>query len=131
MAEAAFALQVAAVPVQMGKVLLVTSRRTRRWILPKGSVGKLTRPAAAAREAWEEAGVTGIIETKPLGRYHSWRVRKEQSGWVEVEAYWLAVTAQADEWPEQNERQRRWFAPDELPTVLAPEITGLILPRLT
>jgi 8-oxo-dGTP pyrophosphatase MutT (NUDIX family) len=51
-------------------VLLVTSRDSRRWVLPKGAVEKSENTGqAAAREAFEEAGVTGSLQNKPLGRY--------------------------------------------------------------
>ena len=52
------------------QVLLVTSRDTGRWVLPKGwpMAGK-TAEAAAAREAWEEAGVEGLVQAQSIGRY--------------------------------------------------------------
>lgn len=52
------------------EVLLVTSRDSKRWVLPKGAVEKKESSSqAAAREAFEEAGVTGLVQEKPLGRY--------------------------------------------------------------
>ncbi len=52
------------------EVLLVTSRDSKRWVLPKGAVEKKERSGqAAAREAFEEAGVSGVVQAKPLGRY--------------------------------------------------------------
>jgi 8-oxo-dGTP pyrophosphatase MutT (NUDIX family) len=75
------------------EVLLVTSRETGRWVIPKGwpMKGK-TGSAAAAREADEEAGVSGEIASKPLGVY-----------------YPLRVTKQAEDWPERGQRSIRWF----------------------
>ena len=66
--------QVAALPVKgkPGKyrVLLVTSRETRRWIIPKGWPMKGRKDhEAAAQEALEEAGVTGHVHKHPMGAY--------------------------------------------------------------
>ena len=69
------ALQVAALPIMIGKdgqayILLVTSRETKRWVIPKGWPSKkLSDPKAAAREASEEAGVTGKVDRKLVGTY--------------------------------------------------------------
>jgi 8-oxo-dGTP pyrophosphatase MutT (NUDIX family) len=52
------------------EILLVTSRDTKRWVLPKGAVEKKESSGqAAAREAFEEAGVAGAVQKKPFGRY--------------------------------------------------------------
>src|SRR5437773_2370121 len=67
-------IQYAALPYRVSgsktEVLLVTSRRTRRWIVPKGwPVESLEPSACAAVEALEEAGVSGQVEQKPIGHY--------------------------------------------------------------
>ena len=108
--------QVAAIPYQIDsagqlRVLLVTSKRSRRWVLPKGKAARRLPPyAAAAREAFEEAGVLGTSERLPIGRY---RQRKRQVGdqasEILVEAYGLAVSAELTSWPERRVRQRSWM----------------------
>jgi predicted phosphate transport protein (TIGR00153 family) len=92
-------------------VLLITSRETRRWVLPKGNrIRGLPNHEAAAHEAFEEAGVSGIACPTPLGQYSYWKRRRDgQLKRATVALFPLAVTAQAEEWPEQDERDLQWF----------------------
>ncbi len=97
------------------RVLLVTSRGTGRWVLPKGNIGTRLAPhVAAAREAEEEAGMLGAVCPVPLGSY---RFRKRRSSGAslitDVDVFPLAVTRELGEWKEQHERERRWFPLDE------------------
>lgn len=98
-----------------GEVLLVTSRGTGRWVIPKGwpMAGK-TLPGAAATEAWEEAGVRGHIHEAEIGRY---RYDKEQDqGYsvpVEVRVFLMEADDLQSDFPEAKERKRRWFSPEE------------------
>ncbi|WP_374411112.1 DUF47 family protein [Novosphingobium colocasiae] len=96
-------------PIQ---ILLITSRGTGRWVVPKGGLMKGLPPhAAAAAEAEEEAGVRGAACPTPLGSY---RYRKRrQSGaavWADVDVFPFAVTEELDTWDEQHQRERRWFS---------------------
>lgn len=96
-------------PIQ---ILLITSRQTRRWVIPKGGMMKGLPPhAAAAAEAEEEAGVLGAACPTPLGSY---RYRKRRgsgaSVWVDVDVFPFAVTDELDSWDEQHQRERRWFS---------------------
>lgn len=111
------ALQVAALCFQpeTGKVLLVTSRGTGRWIIPKGwpmegrSLGE-----AAAQEAWEEAGVRGKLHDKECGRYHY--DKQQDRGFaipVEVRVFAIEVERLREKFPESEERHREWFTPSE------------------
>ena len=107
--------QVAALCWRMGKsgleVLLITSLNSKRWILPKGwPEADLTGAENAAREAFEEAGVTGKIVTQPVGHYHYLKEKREGSGMpVRVEVFALAVTKQLDDWPEKAVRTLAWM----------------------
>jgi 8-oxo-dGTP pyrophosphatase MutT (NUDIX family) len=110
-------LQVAALCTRTGaegtEVLLVTSRGTGRWILPKGwpMTGK-TLAEAAVIEAWEEAGVKGVVETVPLGDYEA--QKDTDSGLsvpCRVAVYRLHVDTLANAFPEAEARNRRWFRP--------------------
>jgi 8-oxo-dGTP pyrophosphatase MutT (NUDIX family) len=95
------------------EILLVTSRETGRWILPKGwQDGREALHNAARREAWEEAGIEGVIAERPIGSY--FYLKTLPSGLVkrcEVRVYPLEVTRIVDKWPERRERDRRWLAP--------------------
>lgn len=90
-------------------VLLVTSRRTGRWIFPKGGLMEgLTAHETAAQEALEEAGVEGTVTDVPLG---SWRTIKRRGVHVtpiEVDMFPLLVTRQHEEWIEKEQRRRHW-----------------------
>ena len=94
------------------RILLVTSRGTGRWVIPKGNVSNGMAPhAAAAREAEEEAGISGSVCPSPLGSY---RYRKRRSNgaslMVDVDVFPLAVTHEHESWKEQDQRERRWFS---------------------
>lgn len=111
------------------RVLLVTSRETGRWVIPKGNVGSGAAPHdAAAAEALEEAGVIGTVCPTPIGTY---RYRKRLSDgahvMAEVEVFPLAVTGELPSWKEQGQRERRWFAQaDAARAVEEPELRELI-----
>ena len=109
--------QYAALPVRLtpdGKpeILLVTSRTTRRWIIPKGWPMRKRSPSqAAAREAYEEAGLEGEIEQDaPIGSYrYEKRLDSGATAQVEVSIFLLRVARQLASWPEQSQRQTCWF----------------------
>jgi predicted phosphate transport protein (TIGR00153 family) len=113
-------------PVQ---ILLITSRGTGRWVIPKGRpIGKLPPHASAAVEAEEEAGVLGAACPTPLG---SFRYRKRHSSgatvWTDVQVFPFAVTEELDSWKEQHERERRWFTMAEAAeAVEEPDLRALI-----
>ena len=96
-------------------VMLVTSRETRRWIIPKGWPEKRLAPhALAAREAYEEAGLVGRIEKRPIGRYrYDKRLKSDKMVPCVVDVYLLNVENELDDWPEKAERERRWMLPTQ------------------
>ncbi|WP_199262373.1 NUDIX hydrolase [Paracoccus binzhouensis] len=108
-----------------GQVLLVTSRGTGRWILPKGwPMPGRSLADAARQEAWEEAGVRGRVDEAEIGRYHY--DKDQDRGFaipVEVRVFPLHVEALEAQFPEAQERRRRWFAPEEAARMVAE--TGL------
>jgi hypothetical protein len=111
------------------RIMLVTSRQTRRWIIPKGNVDDgMTPHAAAAQEAEEEAGVRGKISRNPLG---SFTYDKRIVGGISITAtiivFPLAVREVMDEWKESKWRRRRWFAIDEVADAIEePELHEII-----
>ncbi len=126
--------QVAALPYRDGpggspEVLLITSRGTRRWVLPKGNpIRGLSAHLAAAHEAFEEAGISGIAGAEPLGSYGYDKVRRNgTTRAARVEVFPLAVHGRADDWPEQHERDSRWFSlRDAAAAVEEPELKAII-----
>lgn len=102
------------------ELLLVTSRETKRWVLPKGNrIKGMTPHAAAAQEALEEAGVVGATCPAPLGSYR-YRKRLESGAalLVDVEVFPFAVTEELADWPERAQRTRRWFPLAEASTAV-------------
>lgn len=109
-------LQTGALPWRLSQggkpeVLLVTGRRSGRWMIPKGwpMAGK-SLADAAAREAFEEAGISGTVDPRPLGSF-----RHAKSGFfgmtnVEILVHSLSVEKELVDWPERSERDRQWFS---------------------
>ncbi|MFZ0840214.1 MAG: NUDIX hydrolase [Xanthobacteraceae bacterium] len=97
------------------EVLLVTSRRTGRWIIPKGWPIKRKPPhAAAAQEALEEAGVVGEVRRRPIGSYqYEKRLKTGQAIVCKVQVFPLEVKQQEKTWPEKGKRQVKWFSPED------------------
>ena len=127
--------QVAALPYRIDaagdvSVLLITSRETKRWVVPKGNRIKGLAPhEAAAHEACEEAGVSGIPCPSPLGSYEYLKRRRDGSHRsATVALYPLAVVDQAEEWPEQDERETAWFELDHAARIVQePQLKQLIV----
>ncbi|HIJ63023.1 MAG TPA: NUDIX hydrolase [Rhodospirillaceae bacterium] len=96
-------------------VLLVTSRETGRWVIPKGWLKKQLKPSGtAAAEAFEEAGVRGDIARKPIASFeYSKRLSDEKRRRCRVDVFLLAVHEELDDWPEKSERRREWMPPTE------------------
>jgi 8-oxo-dGTP pyrophosphatase MutT (NUDIX family) len=111
--------QVAALPVMMGddgvaRVLLLTSRESRRWVIPKGWPMKGRKPhEAAAQEALDEAGVTGHAGKKPIGAYTYFKRQQAHFDVCEVAVYLLRVEKQRKTWREKGQRETHWFTLDE------------------
>jgi len=92
------------------EILLITTRTTGRWTIPKGwPIKGLKAHEAAAREALEEAGAVGTIDRTPVGRYLYWKRMDGYFQLCEVEAYLLKVESQLDDWPERDQRRHEWF----------------------
>lgn len=111
------------------EVLLITSRETRRWVIPKGwPIKHLKSCFSAAREAFEEAGVLGDTARKPLGEYaYDKRLRSGRTQHVRVAVFALEVLEEQDEWPEKGQRERRWTSTAEASTLVdEPELKALI-----
>ncbi len=99
------------------KILLVTTPRHKRWIVPKGIVEPGLSPRRSAeKEALEEAGVRGRVSKKPVGayRYQKW------GGTCTVQVFLLEVKEVLDRWPEASLRKRRWVTVEEAARLVEP-----------
>ena len=126
-------LQVAALPWRKTKngveVMLVTSRDTGRWVLPKGwpEFGEQFCEAAA-REAGEEAGLKGTVSAHEAGRYYySKGLAGGDSVRCEVMVYPLEVADVADKWKEKGERRRKWVSPAKAAEMVAEADLGKVI----
>ena len=113
-------IQYAALPYRANgksklEIMLVTSRGTRRWIIPKGWPKRGKSPYdTAAKEAFEEAGVVGKVSRRPIGSYPYDKILETgDKASCRVDVFALRVTRQRKRWPEKLERQVRWYPPAE------------------
>jgi 8-oxo-dGTP pyrophosphatase MutT (NUDIX family) len=123
-------VQVAALPVRLNEsgnpeVLLLTSRETRRWVIPKGWPMKGREPwEAAAQEALEEAGVVGRPHKKPIGSYVYFKRQTAHFDVCRVDVYFLGFVKQLSKWREKGQRQAKWFGLEEASALV--EEPGLV-----
>jgi 8-oxo-dGTP pyrophosphatase MutT (NUDIX family) len=109
MQNSTYRRQAAAIAVHQGQVCIITSRNRNRWVIPKGGMEPgMTCGEIALQEAWEEAGLTGVLQREPIGSY-----TYEKSGnRYRVTVFVMEVTSVSDDYPERHQRTRRWLAPD-------------------
>lgn len=126
--------QVAALPVRTSanarpEILLITSRERHRWIIPKGWPMKDRTDAEAAEiEAFEEAGLVGKVDEKPLGSYEYLKLDAAGRGKpLKVDVYLMRVTGRHKTWPEMGQRMDLWMDVDEALIILdEPELAALL-----
>jgi 8-oxo-dGTP pyrophosphatase MutT (NUDIX family) len=108
------------------EILLVTSRNRRRWVIPKGVVEiGMSAVDSAAKEAYEEAGVRGEASPEAIGSYEY----TKWNGICIVEVFPLHVTELLEEWPEEDERKRRWMSVDEAVEIVQEEGLKVLVRR--
>jgi 8-oxo-dGTP pyrophosphatase MutT (NUDIX family) len=115
------------------RVLLMTSRETGRWIIPKGNIEPGATPRAAAeREAYEEAGVRGVAAATPHGFYTYFkRLGSGEQRAATVEVYLLRVTECLKKWPEKGERRLSWVSTEAAIKLVEEPGIAPLLQRLT
>ncbi len=124
--------QYAALPwrqAQQFEILLITSRQTRRWVIPKGwPIPAHSAAESAAQEAYEEAGIRGEMAVEAMGHYtYSKRLRGGARKRFRVDVFSMEVTEVLDQWPEAHQRARQWLSPEEaLALVEEPQLAALI-----
>jgi len=88
------------------EILVITSNRGRRWIIPKGIIDPgETAIEAACKEAYEEAGVKGRADPRKIGEYQY----EKWGGTCVVQVFAMEVTSVLESWPEAETRQRKWL----------------------
>ncbi len=98
------------IPILNDRLVLITSRKSEQWIIPKGYVEKGLSPAdSAAKEAYEEAGLIGVVHHKEAGNYRYRKFGKLFS----VKVYPLFIETMLDEWDEMHVRSRKLVTPAE------------------
>jgi 8-oxo-dGTP pyrophosphatase MutT (NUDIX family) len=105
-----FIRQSAAIPIRGGQICLVTSSSGKRWVVPKGMIEPgTTAGQIALQEAWEEAGLVGVLHPEPVGSY----LYEKWGGTHYVTVFVMEVTDEAAVWPEYQIRQREWLSSPE------------------
>lgn len=129
--------QIAALPVRWDKkgklrVLLITSRDTGRWVMPKGWLMDGKKPWHAAEiEALEEAGAVGTISKQSIGHFHYDKRYEDKSDVrCRVVLYPLIVERLKRRWKERDERTRRWFSPEKAAKLVDEEALSRLLKDL-
>lgn len=106
------------------EILLITSIRKKKWIIPKGFIEfNLSAFESAKKEAFEEAGVIGTNETIELGSF----TIKKYGGRTNIVVYSMEVEKFKDDYPEKNLRKRKWYSVEEaIETISIPEVIKMI-----
>jgi len=108
------------------EVLLITSRKKKKWIIPKGIVEPDLLPSeSAVKEAFEEAGVRGKISDNSIGNYN----QKKWGGLCNVKVYLMEVNVLLETWPEDF-RDRKWVSLDDAPDQIDNQGLKKILTKL-
>ena len=124
-------LQYAALPwrgTDRLEIMLVSSRDTGRWIIPKGwPMAGRSGSAAAAIEAVEEAGLLGAISSEPIGQYVYAKRFSGAKQVCRVEVFSLRVLRQRENWPEKHQRNTQWFPADEAAAMVSDPGLGQLI----
>jgi 8-oxo-dGTP pyrophosphatase MutT (NUDIX family) len=112
------------------EILVVTTRQSRRWIVPKGwPIKRLTPSKSAAREAFEESGVRGKIGARAIGAFTYKKVADGNGADVdcEVKIFPLLVKSQSANWPEFGQRVVQWVDPERAISLIRdPELKAIV-----
>lgn len=110
------------------QVVIVTSRRTGRWVFPKGGIDSgVTEPETALNELYEEAGVIGDVAQSPIGTYRMAKIRPPLIWTIEIALYPIRITQVLSDWLEVGQRERRFVTVEEAGVLLSePDMSALI-----
>nr|WP_245344721.1 NUDIX hydrolase [Asticcacaulis solisilvae] len=115
------------------EILLVTSRGTRQWIIPKGwPIDGLSNAESAAREAYEEAGIVGETDETVVGHFVYEKARKGEDSVspFSVEVYLMKVDRQLAYWPEASQRSIAWVSLAQAVTMIGNESLAELVARV-
>jgi 8-oxo-dGTP pyrophosphatase MutT (NUDIX family) len=119
--------QAAAIPIEDGRICVVNSTSGRGWVIPKGHIEQgQTARETALQEAWEEAGLRGVIEERSVDSYQY----KKNGATYQVDVFLMQVTDAAENWPEDHRRSRLWIRPEEIDKFVQVDGMRRILRRL-
>jgi 8-oxo-dGTP pyrophosphatase MutT (NUDIX family) len=107
------------------QILLITSVKKKKWIVPKGYIEFNLSPfESAKKEAYEEAGVIGANETVELGSF----IMNRSIGHCNIKIFSMEVLEVLDDYPEKEYRKRKWFPVKEAAeNISIPEASSMIL----
>jgi hypothetical protein len=108
--------------------MLITSRETRRFTIPKGwQIKGKNEPQSAGKEAKLEAGISGRIASVPLGDYQYWKRLRSAFVPITVRVFAMEVEEELAEWRERRERKRAWLTPEQAATLVDEPTLGTLL----
>ncbi len=112
------------IPVYKGKVVVITARGSKRWIIPKGSIDwELSAQESAAKEALEEAGLKGEVLPDEIGTY----TYEKMGGSYKVRLYYMEVSKLKDKWDEKHFRKRKLLTPKQAIKKVVPAAVSKIM----
>ena len=112
------------IPVYKGKVVVITARGSKRWIIPKGSIDwELSAQESAGKEALEEAGIKGEVLPDEIGTY----TYEKLGGSYKVRLYYMEVTKLKDKWDEKHFRKRKLLTPKQAIKKVVPAAVSKIM----
>lgn len=124
--KARYFKQSGVIPMYKGKVVLVTARGGKRWIVPKGSIPwELTAQESAAMEALEEGGIKGQVLPEEIGTY----TYEKYGGRYKVKLYFMEVEKLKKNWQEEAFRKRKSFTPKQAIKKVVPAAVSKIMAR--
>ncbi|MBT4360040.1 MAG: NUDIX hydrolase [Candidatus Marinimicrobia bacterium] len=112
------------IPVYKGKVVVITARGSKRWIIPKGSIDwELSAQESAGKEALEEAGIKGEVLPDEIGTY----TYEKLGGSYKVRLYYMEVTKLKEKWDEKHFRKRKLLPPKQAIKKVVPAAVSKIM----
>jgi len=109
------------------ELLLITTRGSRRWSVPKGRCrGKSDARRTAVAEAYEEAGLKGTVGKKPIGSFSHTKTGPGENTETVVLLFPMRVSRQLESWPEKGQRRLLWASPRKAAGLVGAELSALI-----
>jgi 8-oxo-dGTP pyrophosphatase MutT (NUDIX family) len=108
--------------------MLITSRETRRFTIPKGwQIKGKSEPQSAGKEAKQEAGIAGRIGSTPIGEYQYWKRLRTAFVPITVRVFAMEVEQELSEWRERRQRRRAWLTPEQAAALIDEPALGALL----